>query len=214
MELLVIYTRFTEPLPDGRYQELARFLNTEDRDKNQRYRRWQDRHAHLFGRLLLRKAYAELDGGADFYHGLEMGTHGKPRYANGFDFNIAHSGSYVVCAVSQQGICGVDVEAVKPIDLHLMDRYFTPAEWRDISAQPIPRFYHYWTRKEAVIKANGKGLSLPLVEVDCQANEVTVDGATWHVAAIDLEPDHLAHAATGSPVETMTVMEVAPESFF
>ena len=93
---------------------------------------------------------------------------GRP-YLSGFqkvfDFNLSHSGEWVLCAVGQPAI-GVDIERIQPIDLELARRYFSAAEYRrwlgDPASQRLARFYELWTLKESYLKAVGKGLAIPL----------------------------------------------------
>ena len=92
---------------------------------------------------------------------------GKPMLKNfeAIHFNLAHSGDWVVCGVSDDPI-GIDVEIIKFIDLGIAKSFFTSQEYNDILNQPkekqIKYFYKFWTLKESYVKAEGKGLSIPL----------------------------------------------------
>ena len=94
---------------------------------------------------------------------------GKPRLADDdLRFNLAHSGELALVAFTRGCEIGVDVELVRPIAraLEIAARNFHPAELaaiRDASAGQLPdTFFRCWTRKEAVLKAAGLGLSHPL----------------------------------------------------
>lgn len=69
--------------------------------------------------------------------------------------------------IAQQSI-GVDLENIntKRPTIEIADRYFSAREFEDLNSFPVneqyERFFHYWTLKEAYIKAMGRGLSLPL----------------------------------------------------
>jgi 4'-phosphopantetheinyl transferase len=96
---------------------------------------------------------------------------GKPQLAFpdcSLRFNLSHTTGLTLLAVCLDAELGIDVEAVRPID-----------DWREIarshfSAQENDAlhattesdqqnaFFRCWTRKEALIKACGQGLSLPL----------------------------------------------------
>jgi 4'-phosphopantetheinyl transferase len=101
------------------------------------------------------------------------GEHGKPELAepfsgSGLRFNLSHSGSLALCAVVRHCRVGVDIERLRPVP-HLeaiAERTFSPRE-RDTLRQLPPElrheaFFNCWTRKEAYIKAIGKGLAHPL----------------------------------------------------
>jgi 4'-phosphopantetheinyl transferase len=73
-----------------------------------------------------------------------------------------------VIAVVRHRQIGVDVERIRPDTnaLELAERFFSPPEVQWLRSQPdaqhIPSFFTCWTAKEAYIKAQGEGLSLPL----------------------------------------------------
>ena len=103
--------------------------------------------------------------------------HGKPGLAETpLRFNLSHSGSRMLLAVTRDRELGVDIEQVRP-DFGgeaIAGRFFAPAEVETLKNLPPEdrtlAFFHGWTRKEAYIKAQGKGLALPLdefaVEID------------------------------------------------
>jgi 4'-phosphopantetheinyl transferase len=83
-------------------------------------------------------------------------------------FNLSHSGALVLYGFTYVGEIGVDIECAMPIDdMALVARqHFTPEEqnalWALPSEQQVTGFYNCWTRKEAILKAVGIGLTLPL----------------------------------------------------
>lgn len=85
---------------------------------------------------------------------------------NKIDFNLSHSGTYAVLAVSDQPI-GIDIEKKRHNRANVAKRCFCDEEYRNImeaeseEEQDI-RFFDYWTMKEAYIKRNGAGLKIPL----------------------------------------------------
>jgi 4'-phosphopantetheinyl transferase len=88
----------------------------------------------------------------------------EPWHGRGLHFNLAHSGSLVVCAVSGRGPVGVDVERMdRRVAAEDMARaHFTRAEAEWIRSGPekaAQRFLALWTLKEACLKVTGEGLS-------------------------------------------------------
>jgi 4'-phosphopantetheinyl transferase len=83
-------------------------------------------------------------------------------------FNISHSSDLAVIAVVAESAIGVDIEKIRPdVEcLQLAKRFFSEKEYRKLLSLPAaekPRaFFACWTRKEAFIKAIGKGLSFGL----------------------------------------------------
>lgn len=107
---------------------------------------------------------------------FSTGLYGKPLLVgHDLQFNISHSGDWLVIAVANVSTVGVDVECVKPrasLD-QVARRCFSETEYRHWRALPVDQqlrcFYRLWTIKEAFVKAVGRGLALGLsaCEVDC-----------------------------------------------
>jgi 4'-phosphopantetheinyl transferase len=94
------------------------------------------------------------------------GFHGKPVLPHSeWHFNITHSGAFVACAVTRMAPVGIDIERIHwmPDMQAIADAHFTRAEYKRLSALPVEDrtrgFFECWTRKEAFIKATGRGLS-------------------------------------------------------
>jgi 4'-phosphopantetheinyl transferase len=141
-------------LSDEEQARAARFLLERDR------RRFVASHAAL-RRILTRYLGPVAPRFAD-------GPHGKP-FLDGaaLRFNLSHSGELALVAVADGREVGVDVEAVRELDLAGMARVsFSPRERAALFALPpderLPAFFRCWTRKEAHLKATGFGLALPL----------------------------------------------------
>ena len=92
----------------------------------------------------------------------------------------------------------------------LAERFFAEPERQAILAQPEPlrteSFFCCWTRKEAFLKAIGKGLTFPLsnVVVDVQRrppveireiHDVTHVAAEWSLQHLEVEADYVAAMA-------------------
>jgi len=116
-------------------------------------------------------------------------------------FNVSHSEDLALIAFAYRREVGIDVEWVKPIRemQQIAERYFCPSErelLRRTRTDMQPTLFHqYWTRKEALVKATGDGLSLRLDQVDISAvvtdrlEPITLQdgrGVTRHLSLIDL----------------------------
>jgi 4'-phosphopantetheinyl transferase len=107
---------------------------------------------------------------------LSKGVHGKPEIlaieGGALSFNLAHSKNTLLIAIRRQGAIGVDVEYFdRATDImEVAQANFTESESEILAAaDPETRlrtFYRYWTRKEAIGKADGRGLLLPLASFD------------------------------------------------
>jgi 4'-phosphopantetheinyl transferase len=132
-------------------------------------------------------------------------TFGKPEIAHEQNprrlrFNVSHSENFALCAIAWQSDIGVDVEYVKPLsDLtEVARRFFASEEQAALAALPSKKqlegFYKIWTRKEAYLKAIGKGLSEPLdqfvVTLEDSFRMKSVDGKVfprWTSLSLKLE---------------------------
>lgn len=152
-------------------------LSDSERRRADRFRFERDRRRFIVARARLRELLAGRLDLAPQAIELAYGKNGKPglaqRYADsGWRFNVAHCDDVAVYAFSRDSDIGVDIEAIRPVceaDA-LAARFFSRREYAAYSAlAPRDRplgFLECWTRKEAVVKALGDGLSMPLDERD------------------------------------------------
>lgn len=176
--------------------------------KIKRYLRWQDAQACLLGKHLLIEGLQRFGlAGAALIHELQYTSFGRPCLPGRIDFNISHSGDYVLCAFNDRTRVGIDIEKVHDIKLTDFRSQMTEEEWRQITgaADPTRAFFHYWTKKEAAIKAHGHGLSLPLKEVIIGDGKVTMEGADWPLFEIELSNDYVCHLVAGADVDRQEV---------
>jgi 4'-phosphopantetheinyl transferase len=125
----------------------------------------------IVGRGALRLLLGFYVGAAPTALIFRVGAHGKPFLAEPFDdlvFNVAHSGDLALIAVTRCVAVGVDVERVRPVDnaAVLARSYFSADEAEAISTlgqvEQSEAFLRCWTRKEAVTKTTGDGLTRSL----------------------------------------------------
>ncbi len=84
---------------------------------------------------------------------------GVPRPANGLYWSLAHKPDWVAGIVAPHPV-GIDLEGVKEHAPGLFAKIARPEEWRLAAAEePRLAFARFWTAKEAVLKATGRGLA-------------------------------------------------------
>lgn len=209
----IYFTRYTNPITAGLEQEYLALLPYRMRLPILRYRRWQDRQASLFGKLLLLRALR-----LDFSHvwaekisSLELTRYGKPFIPTGPEFNISHSGEIVVLAISRDGSIGIDLEKIRSVNLEDYTR-----DLPEVSGLPgtydadrtSAFFFNCWTRKEAVLKGCGKGLSVDLKQVGLQDGTAVFRGKIWYTGKLDICEGYCCHLATDKPLYEVTIEEI------
>lgn len=148
-------------------------LSTAESDRVRRYRHQADRDRSALGAVLLRAVAAGALGSAPGAVGVDRfcpscpGQHGRPVLpGTGLHVSTSHSGAFVVVAATRAGPVGVDVEEEHG-DLGPEVRgaaALGPDEAAGTS--DAAGFVRCWARKEALLKAVGVGITVPLAEVD------------------------------------------------
>ena len=82
---------------------------------------------------------------------------GAPMPTNGYYWSISHKSEYVAGVVAPHRI-GVDVEKLRPCSDGLFKKTGSDEEWGLVDSDPQTLFFRYWTSKEAVLKAAGRGI--------------------------------------------------------
>lgn len=213
-EIHVVIADMDKAPPAG--QAPAASLSDVERERAARFRFAVHRDRYLARRSLLRTLLSVYLGAPAPDIELVPGRYGKPavvapQRSPGVAFNLSHSDRLAVYAFSRGRALGIDVERVRGDIDHraLAGRFFAPAE-RDalegVSEAALPAwFFACWTRKEAVVKAHGAGLSLPLdsFEVSVDPNAVpqlawrSGDGSTgaWQLETFRPRPGFVASLA-------------------
>lgn len=188
----ILYTYIAHQLQDDRYQYYLNQLPDKLQDGNRRFHRWEDRHANLFGKILLLKGLEAYGYAADCLHRLQYNQYGRPALSPEIDFNISHSGAYVVCAIAKGMRLGVDIEQITSVNVEQFKRVMTATQWEEIyqSPDPVKTFFMYWTIKESVIKADSRGMSISLDNILFDENRVTCEDSYWYIRTIEIDPGY------------------------
>jgi len=209
--MLVMYARIGERLPSGEWERLLIPMPGPLRIDIGRYRRWEDRQAVLFGKLLLAEGLRRMASPAQLGD-LVWDASGRPFLGEDIDFNISHSGDYAVCALCREGRVGIDIEQLRPLALKDFQEQMTPRQWGMIlaSARPLDAFFDLWTRKEAVMKADGRGMAIPLEAIALEGGKAFCEGAVWTVRELPIAPGYRCALATDREEPEIRCEEVRP----
>jgi 4'-phosphopantetheinyl transferase len=150
--------------------------------------------------------------------------YGKPSLAgeDSLRFNISHSHEVALVAVARDAELGVDVEYIRAdfASEDIARRFFSRLEVETFNSLPkdeqVAAFFRCWARKEAYIKAIGKGLSQPLdgFDVTLAPHEAAAllradadDKASWSLSDIDVGPGYASALAVEGAVSQIVCWE-------
>lgn len=186
--MIILYTFINEEKHQDLLHKYIHVFSEKFREDILEYRRWQDAQLSLLGKVL-------LEHGLRVYYNLQdveidVLANKKP-LLKGHDihFNISHSKDLVVCAIAEAPI-GIDVEFLDP-QINYLDfkPQMTPNEFHRIhsSDSKIKSFFTYWTSKEAVLKAHGDGLIIPLESFEITENECSIENEKFYVKELSID---------------------------
>ena len=191
-------------------------LDDIERQRHDAYRQTVDRARYLTRRVVAKAALGTALG-------IEPGavkldstcpdcgrTHGKPHLVPSPghtgplpELSISHSGNLVAVAVTAGLPVGIDVEQERDVEVDgLVRMTLSAAEQTSWAAVPAPdrdaAFFTYWSRKEAILKATGRGLSIAMTKVTVTPWDQAPRVLDSQASEVDTERMHLAQLDAGS----------------
>ncbi|MEZ4884134.1 MAG: 4'-phosphopantetheinyl transferase superfamily protein [Chitinophagales bacterium] len=214
----IFFIHHPDQLPAKTFNTYLQQLPIPIQQKIRRYRRWKDQQAGLWGKLLLAKALKEFGYDKKLLSHLQYTTYQRPYFPENMeikmDFNITHSGFVVACVVSEKQRIGIDVEHIRPIEIHHFTKQFSTIEIQQMyGAQNTERaFFERWCQKEAIIKVDGRGLSIPLPQVLIEGLTAKVEDQIFYLQPLQLVDDYASYLASTEPIEGFEVQEMTIEA--
>jgi 4'-phosphopantetheinyl transferase len=167
----------------------ADVLDAGERDRARRFLREEDRRRFIAAHSMLRCVLSRYLGEPPASIRFERAAEGKPYVPwSRIRFNLSHSGDLAVCAVAEDREVGVDVERIRPVLYmdRILERFFPSEQAHDAEA-----FFRLWTRREAWVKATGRGL----------AGFEDAPGPRWSIESLKIADGYAgAVAAEGAPL--------------
>jgi len=207
------------PPDPGAEREAWTVLTPEERARANRLRQYRDRALRVRTRALVRRVLATYLQVAPQDVAIATRPDGKPEVAGGDTrrwprFNVSHSGTVALMAVSASHEVGADVERVRADVLwrDIADEFFSPAEVDVIGH--VPRadrrraFFDCWVRKEAYLKGLGVGLrrsttdfAVPVLGVGGPVEDPGLASPrAWYVYGLEIESGFSAAIAADGEV--------------
>ena len=180
-------------------------LSADEKTRAARYHYDRDRRRFEVSRIALRAILAAFLNIKPEEIVFALGENKKPFVAGSdLQYNMTHSGDMVLIAVSKADV-GIDVEFIDREfeSTDVLHACFSPVVQDFINAGTDPQatFYKFWTRKEALQKATGRGLDDDIVNVPCLDGTYVMNGKTdFVVGSFMLADDYTASvASSGTP---------------
>ncbi len=201
-------------IPDPVYNLLFSVLHKEEQQRAERFHFERDRRAYVAVRghvRFLLSRYLKRPP-SDFM--FSYNSYGKPFLKHeSIRFNVSHSKERGLIAIDPSMEIGVDIEWMRPDfgGLKIAKRFFSETEIKELeslSAEERQKgFFNGWSRKEAYIKARGKGLAIPLSKfsvrlsphAECALLSTEHDPEAIHrfkLSAIQIDPHYAAAVVT------------------
>lgn len=154
-------------------------LSPDEVQRANRFRFPQHRTRFILARGILREILSLYTGTQPKEIVFEYGPRGKPYLKdNHFDlqFNVSHSDDVAVYAITQHAEVGVDIQKVEEGHHEsVAKRFFSEEENKQLQQLPeherAQGFCQLWASKEALIKAVGEGLYVPLGDFSVALHE-------------------------------------------
>ena len=164
---------------------------------------------HILGQWLALKLLKDW-GAQDTPGTICFSSFGKPYIPGALSFNISHSKTMIVCAAAAHGGIGIDVESIAPLDWKQYQDSFSSSEWTKISSarDPSSALLERWTKKESLVKADGRGLQIPLSDVTLHEQYGTIgnEQKRWYIKPV-LFDGYFCHVSTEFPVAKILLEE-------
>lgn len=195
--IYILYTKTSKELPEEVYNKYLNYLPDSLRDQHFRYRRWQDRTANLLSRMLLIQGLQKFGLDHHSLGNINYTEYKRPYLPGKIDFNISHSGEYKICAIGHEIRVGIDIEEIKPVNFSDFHDLMTTEQWDLIrnDRKPLKAFFKFWAIKESIIKADGRGLSIPLNEILITQN-IAYFETKWYLTELELDENYCANLAS------------------
>lgn len=168
------------------FEHAVSCIQSDEKERLQRFVFRKDVRASLVGRLLMRKFVNEYAGLPYDKVIFVRDERNRPILKDNsiVSFNVSHHGSYTVLVGEIRNVkIGVDVMTLdynegKNISdfFRLMNKHFSAAEWDEIKdlnkskAEQLSMFYRHWALKESYVKALSVGVFVDLGSIDFRTN--------------------------------------------
>ncbi len=199
------------------FENLLKSLSVDELARAGRFHFERDKRRFIAARGMLRRILGHYLGENPNDIRFEYTSYGKPSLVtdSGNDnlcFNLSHSGAFALYAITRIKKIGIDIERIRD-DVKIEEiahKFFSQGEISLLGKinknKRTELFFQYWTRKEAILKARGEGISFPMEQCDVSSisgsglssvtlKENNIENQYWYVQDIFPGNDYAAAIA-------------------
>lgn len=192
---------------------LVRLLSPDEQKRANRFRFDIDQKRYILGRAGLRMLlarYLKREAHALYFEYSHLGKPQLDHANNTLQFNLSHSGEFILYGFSKYREIGIDVERIQALPEReaMADQILCDQERAILQSLPPSArdraFLSFWTRKESALKAQGLGIaeakqvdvsSLSLSTYNGGYRRLGVAGI-WQFYDLNPNPNYLGALAT------------------
>lgn len=202
-------------LPAKVFEQYLKKLPSNMQQSIQRMRRPQDRVNRLSGYTMLKQLAIDRGAAPDFLHQIQKDKNGRPFHPSGWAFNISHSHQCAVVVMAPHPPVGIDIEWEKELALKHFRQQFSDSEWRQIqeAENRMSVFYRIWTAKEAIAKADGRGLGFAFDQVLVEDQIGYMDGKNYQLNRLQLCDNYFCTLAHRMESATIAIKEASLKAY-
>ena len=185
-------------------------LSSFDQEKIAKYKNPQNQQLRITSRLLLECGIKHF-----FQETLNIQQiqykNNKPFLDDSVSFSFSHAHKVAVCAITLGTPVGIDIEEKKEINELLFQDYLSLEEQNLLhqSSKKSSTFLEFWTKKEAILKAGGFGLTeINLKELSSIPEPVVFENKQYFTKSIELHEGYVACLASSEWIDEIIIKEV------
>jgi 4'-phosphopantetheinyl transferase len=198
------------------HDDLRRLLPPAEVQRISQFRYPQDVALRYLGYRVLAERLEQHGFPRTVLSSLKRTSFGRPTLDIDLDFNLSHSDDVVAVAVASRGKVGVDIERAHPVNPQDYALHLSASEMEDLTrgeGRDPHAFLRLWASKEAAVKADGRGFSIPPAEVRVAENVARGPGFSFHLHRFDLADEIICYAASEHHCRTPQIMAPAQQNF-
>jgi 4'-phosphopantetheinyl transferase len=209
MSIKVYFSKYSPLWDEAQLNESLAQMPVPIREKIAAYQNPADRQSRVQGKLLLIKMINDF-GLTMKLEDMKYTSYHKPYFDGDLDFSISHCDGMVICAGGLMAKIGIDTEPIREInvddyidELTVNERYLIHH-----NQNPSKTFLQVWTKKEALLKATGRGIDMDMSYLDVSSNMITVHREQFSLYAIPSDEAFVSHIAVTGPHTEIKIQEV------